>query len=166
MKFAFFLSILLFTAFVDAETSTTPAQPSAASTKFEEITNDHPELSTFVLLVNKAELKDLFNGTGPFTVFAPTNEAFKKMGKDKIDHLSKPENRDQLSDLLIYHVMPGKYLSNSLKSRTAPSMNGKTLKILVENGEVKVNDAKVTQMDIIGPNGVIHEIDTVLVPSK
>ena len=116
------------------------------------------------MLVNKAQLKDLFNGTGPFTVFAPTDEAFKKLGKEKLDRLTKPENRDELSTILIYHVVPGKYLSKSLKTRQSISVGGKPLQINVEGGEIKVNNAKVVKMDLVGPNGVIHEIDTVLMP--
>lgn len=134
------------------------------SSSFDTIPQRHPELSTFVMLVNQAQLKDLFNGTGPFTVFAPTDDAFKKLGKNKLDHLLKPENRDELSTLLIYHVIPGKYMSKGLKTREAPSINGKPINIEIADGQIKINNAKVVKSDIVGPNGVIHEIDTVLIP--
>lgn len=166
MKNFLFLLLIMLSSTVYCEDSPlimTNATPSTSS-KFDEIPKNHPELSTFVMLVNKAEIKDIFNGTGPFTVFAPTDEAFKKLGQKKIDELSKPENRDQLADLLMYHILPGKYLSKSLKSRTAPSIKGKSVDIVVENGEARVNNAKILKMDIEGPNGVIHEIDTVLTP--
>lgn len=155
-----FLSTALFATEVQISTNAVPA----ASSNFDTLPERYPELSTFVALVNKAELKDLFNGTGPFTVFAPTNAAFKKLGQKKMDELSKPENRDELSTLLIYHVMPGKYLAKNLRTRTAPTINGKTLQISVENDQAQVNNAKIIKTDIVGPNGVIHEIDTVLIP--
>lgn len=161
----FSLVLALSSSFINAETSneqvTTNATP---STHFDSIATNHPELTIFVALVNKAKLKDLFNGTGPFTVFAPTDEAFKKLGQKKLDELSKPENQDELSSLLIYHVVPGKYMAKNLKTRKAPSINGKSVQIEVENGQIKVNNAKVVKTDLVGPNGVIHEIDTVLIP--
>lgn len=167
-KIVFSFLMCLSTAIFAAESSTEPqistnATPSSSS-NFDTIPQRNPELSTFVMLVNKAQLKDLFNGTGPFTVFAPTDEAFKKLGKEKLDRLTKPENRDELSTILIYHVVPGKYLSKSLKTRQSISVGGKPLQINVEGGEIKVNNAKVVKMDLVGPNGVIHEIDTVLMP--
>lgn len=159
----FSLWIFLSTVVIGAELQT-PTDSMPATINFDTISQHHPELSTFVMLVNTAELRDLFNGTGPFTVFAPTNDAFKKLGQKKIDHLSKPENRDELSTLLIYHVIPGKYLSKNLKSREARAISGKMLQINAENDQIKVNNANVIKTDIIGPNGVIHEIDTVLIP--
>lgn len=141
-------------------TNATPVQHS----HLDELPKQYPELSTFVMLVNLAQLDDIFNGTGPFTVFAPTNDAFKKLGEKRLDELKKPKNRDELSTLLIYHVVPGKYVAKNLRSRTAPSINGKRIDIQVEGNEIKVNNAKVVKTDIIGPNGVLHEIDTVLIP--
>ena len=107
---------------------------------------------------------DIFVGTGPFTGFAPSNEAFQKFGKEKLHQLLNPDNRDQLTSLIIYHVVPGKYLSKDLKSMDLKTINGKSLAITVQNGEIKVNNAKVIRKDLVGPNGVIHIIDTVLVP--
>lgn len=168
-KIVFSLVMSLSAAVFAAESSSelqisTNATPTPTSSNFDTIPQRHPELTTFVMLVNKAQLKDLFNGTGPFTVFAPTDEAFKKLGQEKLDELTKPENRDELSTILIYHVIPGKYLSKNLRTKEAPSINGKSISIVVENGEIRVNNAKVVKTDIIGPNGVIDEIDTVLIP--
>lgn len=123
-----------------------------------------PDLKTFADLIVAADLSDLFEGTGPFTAFVPTNQAFEKWGKGKLDELKKPENKDELTSLLIYHIVPGKYLSPNLKSRSYQTVNGKKLNVDVENGEIKVNGARVIKVDLLGPNGVIHEIDTVLVP--
>lgn len=157
-----FSALMAENAKLEIITNATPSVES--STSFDTIPQRHPELSTFVMLVNKAQLKDLFNGTGPFTVFAPTDEAFKKIDKKKMDELLKPENRDELSSIIIYHVIHGKYMAKNLKTRKAPTINGKSLQISVEDGTIKVNKARVVKTDLIGPNGVIHEIDTVLIP--
>lgn len=125
---------------------------------------DDPDLSTFKQALIAGGLQDIFIGTGPFTVFAPTNQAFAKLGKDKVKTLFKPENKDQLVSILIFHVVPGKYMSNMLKTRSYRTINGKNIEITVENGEVKVNNAKVIKSDLVGPNGVFHHIDTVLMP--
>lgn len=125
---------------------------------------DDPDLTTFVELLKAADLFDLFSGTGPFTVFVPSNEAFKKLGTKKKEELLKPENKDRLADLIIYHFVPGKYLSKNLKSTSLSTVNGKKLEVINDNGVIKVNGAKVTRFDLVGPNGVVHVIDTVLVP--
>lgn len=123
-----------------------------------------PNIRIFMSGVDSADLSDLFIGTGPFTAFVPSNEAVEKFGKDKWDNLLKPENKDQLASILIYHIVPGKYLEKNLKSRTLKTINGKNIQVTVENGEIHINNAKVIKTDMIGSNGVIHEIDTVLIP--
>jgi uncharacterized surface protein with fasciclin (FAS1) repeats len=124
----------------------------------------YPEISTFLLLVRTSQLNDLFDGTGPYTIFVPNNEAFNKYGKDKIDKLMKPENHDQLSDFVLYHFIPGKYSSKTLKTTALSTLEGKKVEITVENGQVKVNGAKVVRFDLEGKNGIIHVIDSVLLP--
>lgn len=123
-----------------------------------------PNISTFRSAIEAAGLSELFKGTGPFTAFIPTNKAFEKFGKDKLNELLKPENKDRLIDLLTYHITTGKYLAQNLKTRTYRAINGKNLNVTVENGVIKVNNATIIRADMVGPNGVIHEIDTVLVP--
>lgn len=124
-----------------------------------------PDLSTFAKAVKVAGINDLFVGTGSYTGFIPSNAAFEKFGKDKLEILLKPENRDQLTSLLIYHVVSGKYLAANLRTRSLKTINGKNLEINIDNiGNIKVNNAKVIKTDMVGPNGVIHEIDTVLIP--
>lgn len=123
-----------------------------------------PDLKIFADLIVAAELSDLFEGTGPFTAFVPTNQAFEKLGEKKLSDLKKPENKDELTSLLIYHIIPGKYLSPNLKTRSYQTINGKKLTVDVDNGEIKVNGARVIKADLMGPNGVIHKIDTVLLP--
>lgn len=123
-----------------------------------------PEFSTFVQGIQAADLADLFQGTGPFTAFVPSNQAFDKFGQEKWKALLKPENKDELTSILIYHIVPGKYMSRNLRNMSLKTINGKSIEITVENGEIKVNGAKVIDKDKVGPNGVVHEIDTVLVP--
>lgn len=124
-----------------------------------------PDISTFGKAIDAAQLRDLFEGTGPFTAFIPSNAAFDKFGKTKLDHLLKPENRDNLTSILIYHIVPGKYMAANMKTTSLKTVNGKMIEIKIEeNGDIKVNNAKVIRTDMVGPNGVIHEIDTVLIP--
>ncbi|MBS0654642.1 MAG: fasciclin domain-containing protein [Verrucomicrobia bacterium] len=125
-----------------------------------------PELSTLVMLVQKAGLGDFFKGTGPFTVFAPSNSAFEKMDPAAFEALQKPENRGTLIDLINYHVVMGAYPSNELKSRSYRTVNGKDIEVKNENGKITVNGANVVQTDIKGPNGVGYIIDTVLTPPQ
>jgi uncharacterized surface protein with fasciclin (FAS1) repeats len=123
-----------------------------------------PDLTQFTAAVKAAGIYDLFVGTGPFTVFAPSNAAFDKLGKKKVDELLLPQNKDQLTEILINHVVPGKYLTNTLKTESLKSIGGKELKVGKTNGEITVNGAKVVRTDLVGSNGVIHIIDTVLTP--
>jgi uncharacterized surface protein with fasciclin (FAS1) repeats len=125
---------------------------------------DDPDLKTFVEAGKAAGLQDIFQGTGPFTFFIPSNAAFEKFGRYKLQELMKPQNNDRLVTLLIYHVVPGKYLAQTLKTMELPTISGRSLNISVENGEIRVNGAKVIRSDMVGPNGVVHEIDAVLVP--
>lgn len=123
-----------------------------------------PELSTFTSLVKTAGLWDFFQGTGPFTVFAPSNTAFAKLDITMLANLQEPKNRDHLIDLVNYHIILGKYLSGNLKSKQCRTVNGKEITIRVENGDIFVNNAKIMRRDLVGPNGVVHVIDTVLIP--
>ena len=106
----------------------------------------------------------MFRGTGPFTGFIPTNAAFEKLGVSQVEELLKPENKDQLAAILTYHMVPGKYKSDSLKSTRLQTINGKYLDIKVENHKITVNNAKVVKADLEGPNWIVYEIDTVLIP--
>jgi uncharacterized surface protein with fasciclin (FAS1) repeats len=118
---------------------------------------------TLVTALETAGLADTLKGDEPFTVFAPTDAAFAKIPKDQLNALMA--NKTQLTALLTYHVVPGKVMSTDLKNgmmiKTVP---GENLIISLANGGVMVNDAKVVQTDIVSTNGVIHAIDTVLIP--
>lgn len=123
-----------------------------------------PNFSLFTKAVSAAGLKDIFDGTGPFTAFVPNNAAFEKLGKEKVEVLFKPENKDDLASLVMYHIVHGKYLANTLKTKSFKTLNGKNIEVVVSNDTIKVNGANVLRTDLTGPYGVIHEIDTVLVP--
>jgi len=121
--------------------------------------------NTLVAAVKAAGLVESLKGAGPFTVFAPTDEAFAKLPAGTLDNLLRPENRDQLRKILTYHVVPGQVMAKDvLKLHSAKTLEGGSLKIHAANGAVMVNNANVTQTDITASNGVIHVIDTVLLP--
>jgi uncharacterized surface protein with fasciclin (FAS1) repeats len=140
-----------------------PAAPPANQPASQHVI-DRPELSTYKKAAESAKIIQLFQGTGPFTAFIPTNAAFEKLGKEKLDILLSQNNQDRLADILMYHVVPGKYLEKNLKSMKVRTIEGREITIQVNNGEIRVNGAKVVKTDLIGPNGVVHEIDTVLIP--
>lgn len=114
-------------------------------------------------------LVEVLKGDGPFTVFAPTDDAFKKLPEDVLANLLKPENKEALECILKYHVYPGKLCASDvvkLDGKTIKMSNGEEVKIQVKDKSVYINNAKVTTTDINAKNGVIHVIDTVIVPEK
>ncbi|HMP01112.1 MAG TPA: fasciclin domain-containing protein [Gemmatales bacterium] len=120
--------------------------------------------NTLVTAVKTAGLVETLSGPGPFTVFAPTDEAFAKLGQETIDAVLK--NKEQLTAILKLHVVSGKVMANQVTSlREAQTLNGK-LPIKVEGGNVMIGKAKVVKTDIECTNGVIHVIDTVLLPGQ
>lgn len=120
---------------------------------------------TLASALTAAGLVDTLSGTGPFTVFAPTDDAFAKIPADTIADLLKPENKEKLAGILKYHVVAGKVTAADVsKLTTAKTFNGQEVTIDVSNG-VKINDANVSTADVEASNGVIHIIDTVLMPS-
>ena len=129
-----------------------------------EIASDSPDHTTLVAAVKAAGLAETLGGEGPFTIFAPTNAAFAKLPAGTVDSLLKPENREKLVALLTYHVVPAKIMAADVKTGEAPTVNGKTLSIKAGGKGVMVNKAHVTATDLVGSNGVIHVVDTVIVP--
>jgi uncharacterized surface protein with fasciclin (FAS1) repeats len=124
----------------------------------------NPDFSTLVTAVKAAGLVETLSSEGPFTVFAPTNAAFAKLPAGTVENLLKPENKDQLVAILTYHVVAGKVMAaDVVKLSTATTVNGKAVTIDASNG-VMVNNAKVTATDIAASNGVIHVLDTVILP--
>jgi uncharacterized surface protein with fasciclin (FAS1) repeats len=120
---------------------------------------------TLVAAVQAADLGATLKGEGPFTVFAPTDQAFAKLPKEAVADLLKPENKKKLQEVLTYHVVPGKVdAAAASKLTSAKTVNGQVLPIKAEDGSVYVGGAKVVKADIMASNGVIHVIDTVLMP--
>jgi uncharacterized surface protein with fasciclin (FAS1) repeats len=120
--------------------------------------------STLVAAVKAAGLVETLQGAGPFTIFAPTNEAFAALPAGTVESLLKPENRDQLIAILTYHVVPANVPASAVKAGKAPTVNGSDLRIVIREGKVMVNDATVIQTDVEASNGVIHIIDKVMIP--
>ena len=120
---------------------------------------------TLVTAVQAADLVDTLKADGPYTVFAPTDAAFAKLPAGTIDNLLKPENKDKLVQVLTYHVVPGRIMSSDIagKQLAAATVEGQSLNVDATRG-VKINDATVTTADVEASNGVIHVIDTVLLP--
>ena len=120
---------------------------------------------TLVTAVKAAGLVDTLKGKGPFTVFAPTDEAFAKLPNGTLDKLLKPENKKQLVAILTYHVVPGKVMAKDLAGQKtmAKSVEGSEIAVDATDG-VKVDNAKVVKADIQASNGVIHAIDAVIMP--
>jgi uncharacterized surface protein with fasciclin (FAS1) repeats len=123
------------------------------------------QFKTLAAALNSAGLVKTLKGSGPFTVFAPTDEAFAKLPAGTVDDLLKPENKAKLTAIFTYHVVPGAVTSQQVtKLSEAKTVNGSMLKISVRNGQVMINDADVMKPDIEASNGVIHVIDNVLLP--
>ena len=133
--------------------------------------------TTLVAAVKAAGLVETLEGAGPFTVFAPTNEAFAKLPAGTVDNLVKPENKDTLSKILTYHVVAGRVTASDLKDQikagngtaTLKTVNGETLTAMINSGKVQIKDEKgnvstVTIPNVYQSNGVIHVVDTVLMP--
>ena len=129
-----------------------------------EIAVGNEDFSTLVAAVKAAGLAEALSGEGPFTIFAPTNEAFAKLPAGTVEGLLKPENKDKLAGILTYHVVAGKVMSGDVVKLTeAETVNGQKVKIDASEG-VKVDDATVTTADVECKNGVIHIIDAVILP--
>jgi len=127
---------------------------------------DAGSFETLVAAVQAAGLVDTLKGDGPFTVFAPTDEAFAALPEGTVDTLLQPENKDQLVSILTYHVVPGKVMSTDLTDdMEAETVEGSTVMIDLDNG-VMVDGANVTTADIEASNGVIHVIDKVIMPDS
>jgi uncharacterized surface protein with fasciclin (FAS1) repeats len=125
----------------------------------------NPDFSTLVAALKAAGLVETLSGPGPFTVFAPTNAAFAKLPAGTLDNLLKPENKGQLTAILTYHVVAGKVLAaDVVKLSSAKTVQGGEVAIKVNGGAVTVDGANVTATDIAGSNGVIHVIDSVILP--
>lgn len=132
-----------------------------------EVAVQSKDFKTLVAAVKAADLVKVLSGKGPFTVFAPTDKAFAKLPKGTLQELLKPENRKKLVAILTYHVVPGKVMAKDVvKLKEAKTAQGSKVKILVKDGTVMIDKAKVVQTDIPCKNGVIHVIDSVILPKE
>lgn len=143
--------------------STTSSTEASSEGTIVEVASANPEFSTLVSAVEAAGLVETLNGEGPYTVFAPTNAAFEKIPADTLQAILA--DKEQLTKILTYHVVPGKVLSSDLQpTQTVKTVEGQDVTITVTDGVAKINDATITTTDIETSNGVIHVIDTVLTP--
>ena len=138
----------------------------AAEKDLVDIAAGNEDFSTLVAAVKAAGLVDTLKGDGPFTVFAPTNAAFAKLPEGTVETLLKPENKDKLVAILTYHVVGAKVMAADVAAGEVPTVNGSKATISVKDGGVMIDGANVTATDIEGTNGVIHVIDTVILPKE
>jgi uncharacterized surface protein with fasciclin (FAS1) repeats len=125
------------------------------------------QFKTLATALQAADLVDTLKGPGPFTVFAPTDEAFAKLPAGTVESLLKPENKAKLTAILTYHVVPGAVKAEQVTKLTeAKTVNGATVRVSTEHGKVMINDATVVKPDIAASNGVIHVIDKVILPPE
>lgn len=130
-----------------------------------QIATDAGQFTTLVAAVKAAGLAETLSGKGPFTVFAPTDEAFAKLGKGVIADLLKPENKQKLTSILTYHVLGNQTLAAKVVAqKELPTLQGQSLAVVVDGKKVTVGGANVVKTDILGSNGVIHVVDSVLLP--
>ena len=130
-----------------------------------EVAQGNEDFSTLVAAITAAGLGEALSGAGPFTVFAPTNAAFEALPAGLLDKLLKPENKDVLTKILTYHVVSAKVMAADVAAGDVATLEGSTFAITTDGG-VKVNTSNVTATDVEASNGVIHIIDSVLVPAS
>ena len=123
------------------------------------------EFKTFISAVQAVGLENKLQGKGPFTIFAPTDAAFSKLPDGMMEDLLKPANKAQLAGLLANHVVPGKIMAEDIKTMKATNVSGQDLNIRVDGDVVTVDNCLVVQSDLVATNGVIHAIDTVIIPT-
>ena len=166
MKY-FFLSVLFLGMFIVLQTPTVEAGCGTCDKTVVQNATNTASFTTLVAAVQAAGLAEKLSGPGPFTVFAPTNEAFSKLPPGTLDELLKPENKAKLVSVLTYHVVPGNVKAKDVvKLKEATTVAGSNVAIVVKNGVIMIDGAKVVQTDITSSNGVIHVIDAVILPKQ
>ncbi len=166
MKY-FFLSVLFLGMLIVLQTPTVEAGCGTCDKTVVQNATNTPSFTTLVAAVQAAGLAEKLSGPGPFTVFAPTNEAFSKLPPGTLDELLKPENKAKLVSVLTYHVVPGNVKAKDVvKLKEATTVAGSNVAIVVKNGVIMIDGAKVVQTDITSSNGVIHVIDAVILPKQ
>ena len=176
MKLSRILTVAAFAAAVTATPSlfagdcsaskNTSASTCAAGKDVVAVASGAENFKTLVAAVKAAGLVETLQGKGPFTVFAPTDEAFAKLPAGTVENLLKPENRDQLVAILKYHVVPGRVLAADVRTMEAKTAQGQSVKLKVSGDGVMVDNARVVKTDLLAENGVIHVIDSVILPQS
>ena len=150
-----------------ALTFVTPATATAQTRDIVDTAVAAGSFKTLAAALTAADLVKTLKGTGPFTVFAPTDEAFAKLPAGTVEMLLKPENKAKLQRILTYHVVSGKVMAADVtKLTSAKAVSGDSMTIAVRNGNVMADSSRVVKTDIAASNGVIHVIDTVLMPKE
>lgn len=166
--FAVLVSAAIFLAACAPQATPTPAPtpvPTEAPKTIVDLAVADGRFTTLVAALQAADLVETLQGAGPFTVFAPTNDAFTKLPAGTVESLLLPENKQALTDILLYHVVAGKVMAADVVNLTsATTVLGKDVTVKVDMGKVYINDAQVIITDIVASNGVIHVIDTVILP--
>ena len=152
------------------ESSPAAEEDTASAETITDIVADNPDFSTLLTAVQAAGLDETLAGDGPFTVFAPTDEAFDKLPAETLETLLDPANKDQLTAILTYHVVPAEVMAADVQAGEVTTVNGEPFTVALEDGGVEITDgqgntATVTATDIAASNGVIHVIDSVLQPA-
>lgn len=158
------LSLAIISIFASSTSQRVFAADGAAPQTVVAIAAGNPDFSTLVAAVKAAGLAETLSGDGPFTVFAPTNDAFAKLPAGTVETLLKPENKEKLAGILTYHVVAAKVMAANVTTSKVKTVQGSELDIVVKDGNVTVDGAKVVKTDIVGSNGVIHVIDSVVLP--
>ena len=152
--------------------ATPPADDSPASSEtITEIVAGNPEFSTLLAAVEAAGLAETLSGDGPFTVFAPTDAAFAELPAETLEALLQPANQDQLAAILTYHVVPAEVMAADVEAGEVPTVNSAPFTVALDGGGVEITDgqgnqANVVETDIDASNGVVHVIDSVLLPAE
>jgi len=157
-------TIALLTALMFVALTTFVTRVQAQDKDIVDLAAETEMLSTLVEAVKAGGLVETLKGEGPFTVFAPTNEAFAALPEGTLEELLKPENKEKLVSILTYHVVPGKVMSTDLQDgQTAATVEGSEITVDLSDG-AKINDATVVKADVKASNGVVHVIDKVIMP--
>jgi uncharacterized surface protein with fasciclin (FAS1) repeats len=143
---------------------TASAATRAAGKDLVAVASDADNFKTLVAAVKAAGLVETLQSKGPFTIFAPTDAAFAKLPVGTVESLLKPENKEKLVAILTYHVVSGKVLAADVKTSEAKTVQGRSVKLVVSDAGVMVDNAKILKTDVMAENGVIHVIDTVMMP--
>lgn len=151
---------------VTTEPNATEPDTSTSTGDVVSVVQNEPSLSTLASAIAETGLNEELSAGGPYTIFAPTDEAFAALPEDARQELLLPENRELLREVLTYHVVPGQLTADQLASSEIQSLEGTPLTVTVDqaSNEVQVNNASVTQPDILASNGVIHVVDQIILP--